>query len=243
MFFYSFLSQNKGKLFAFLLIVQIFFNFNISQIKPKFIVVPEVPNKKFIKINSFGDEELYFRILSTKLQNFGNFLGNYSSLNKDYDYEKLYNWMKLLDLLNKESNIIPSFAAYFFSYSKKKKDIEYVVKYLDEHASNNIRQKWWWVYQAMMLSHNVLQNSELSIKLAQKLQYLKGDEFPNWVSIAPQFILKDIKDDCLSFFIMQDLLKKENISKENLEFFRTFFQKKLKEFKKKNFDPQSCVSK
>ena len=44
----SFLSQNKGKLFAFLLIVQIFFNFNISQIKPKFIVVPEVPNKKFI---------------------------------------------------------------------------------------------------------------------------------------------------------------------------------------------------
>jgi hypothetical protein len=243
MFFYNLLSKNKGKIFTILLFLQIFFNFYISKLNSRFSVVPEIPNKKFIKINSFGDEELYFRILSTKLQNFGNFLGNYSSLNKDYDYKKLYEWMNFLDLVNHKSNLIPSFASYFFSHSSRKSNVKIIVKYLEEHASYDVRKKWWWIYQAMILSHHSLRDGKLSMRLAQKLQHLKGDDFPSWVSKAPQFILRDISDDCLSFLIMQDLLQNEDSSKENLDFFRAFFQKKLKDFGDRNFDPRSCYYK
>ena len=231
-------------LFLFLFLLQIFFCLKISNIRSNIDIIPELPNESLLEIYSLGDKEFYFRFLAMKVQNFGDMLGSFSSL-KNYDYAKLYKWFEILDLLNSNSTIIPSLVSYYFSYTKSPTNLSYLITYLEKYASRDIDQKWWWMFQAVMMAKYSLQDVELAMNLANKLSQAQGDDVELWVAKMPQLIARDIDNNCLAFKITQNILQESQAGKikvnaKNLDFMRHFIKKTIKKLNKENFNPNEC---
>lgn len=231
-----------GFLFCFL--IQILFWFKTENIKPSVYVVPPLPNKYSIEALSLGDKEFYFRILASKIQNAGDTFGRFTPL-KEYDYEKLYQWWKILDSLNDKSNLIPTLASYYYSQTQNIEDNIYIVKYLDEHSSKDLDKNWWWMYQAIYIANISLKDHQLALKLAYKLSKADVKKAPLWIKEMPAFIHSRYGEDCEAFAIISRLLKEnENgihkIKAEELSFMNHFIKQRLVNLKKKGFDPLKC---
>lgn len=205
-----------------------------KQYLPDFTIVPEVPSKQTVAAMSLGDEEFYFRSLAYTLQNSGDTFGRFTALYK-YDYKKLYNWFKVLDTLDSKSNFIPSLASYYYSQTQYKPDVIYIVKYLDEHASKDLYNKWWWMSQAIYLANHKLQDSDLALTLAKKLASTPRDDVPLWVKQMPAFIHEKRGEEEEALIIIENILKNiENIDQGELNFMQYFVFERLQKLAKDN---------
>lgn len=230
--------------FLICLLIQIFFWFKTESIKPSVYIVPPLPSKYSIEALSLGDKEFYFRVLAMKIQNAGDTFGRFTAF-KEYDYEKLYQWWKILDSLNNKSNLIPALASYYYSQTQNVKDNIYVVRYLDEHSESDLDKNWWWMYQAIYISDLILKDHQLALKLAYKLSKADVKEAPLWIKNIPAFIHSRHGEDCQAFAIISRLLKEnENgthkIKAEDLSFMNHFIKERLYNLQKKRFNPSKC---
>lgn len=227
-----------------LLAFQIVFWCKTQDIKPDYNVIPEVPSKKSLKISAFGDDEFLYRVYVNRIQNAGDVFAGFVAL-KYYDYKKLYQWFSLLDGLNSYSHLTPSLAAYVFANTKKESDIRIILKYLREHGNKDINKNWWWIFQAIYLSSNVLQDDDLALELAYELSKNKDKNAPLWTKQIPAFIHAKKGDGCAAFKIIGNIVneansKKRKVSAEEMNFMRYFINIRLKKLKNKKFDPKNC---
>lgn len=230
--------------FLFFLLGQLFFWAKTEHIKPSVHIVPPLPSKYSVEALSLGDKEFYFRVLAMKIQNAGDTFGRFTPL-KEYDYEKLYQWWKILDELNNKSNLVPALASYYYSQTQKTEDNIYVVRYLDDYASRDIDKNWWWMYQATYIANSILQDHQLALKLAYKLSKNEAKNAPLWTKQAPAFVHQALGEDCQAFAVISQILKEnENgtriIKPEELSFMRHFINERLNNLKKKGFNPLKC---
>jgi hypothetical protein len=242
---------NSHKIFFWLFFVtflfQIFFWKKTEKFKPSFDLIPPAPSKYLTSALSLGDKEFLFRVLVLRLQNSGDIFAGFVAL-KNYDYSRLYQWMKALDELNSKANSVPALASYYYSQTQKVEDTRYIVDYLDEHASLNIDENWWWVTQAIYLAKGRLQDIDLALKLAYKLSANNSSKAPLWTKQMPAFIHEEKggKDDgCMAFFVIQKLIKESEsgarqIKPEEMNFMRHFINDRLTKLKKQNFNPSKC---
>lgn len=247
--FNIFFHLNSHKIFFYLFLVafifQIFFwKFLEKNPQNNFEIVSNPPSKNTALVLSLGDKEFLFRALALRLQNSGDIFAGFVAL-KNYDYKKIYSWMKLLDELNYESNFTPSLASYYYSQTQNTKDSIYIINYLDEHASQNIDKKWWWMFQAVYVAKKNLKDEDLALKLAYKLSENNNPSAPLWTKQLPAFFNKDLGNDCLAFKIVKNLLEevetgKRKSSVDDLNFMRHFISERLKNLKKQKFDPKKC---
>ena len=248
-FFYH-LNAHKIFLFLFLsaLVCQLFFWKKTENVKPSFDIVPPAPNKYFTSAASLGDNEFLFYVLATRFQNSGDVFAGFAPLKK-YDYSRLYDWMKRLDELNSKSHLVPALASYYYAQTQTKSDTRYIVDYLDEHITpENIKEKWWWLVQAIYISKDYLGDKERAVKLAYKLGngYVEG-VMPVWALQMPAFISKDVGDGCSAFFIIKNLLDeaesgKRKFTANDMNFMRQFINERLSSLKKLKFNPHKCAS-
>ncbi len=243
-FFY----QNCHKIFliffcaAFLL--QIIFWFKTENIKPHYEIVEKAPNHKLLKFAALGDDEFLFRSLIFRLQNSGDIYLKFSAL-KDYDYSRLYQWFQALDILNRKSNSTPYLAAYYFSQTQNTADSSYIVKYLSEHARQDLNANWWWMFQAINVSLETLNDTDLALKLSYELSENNSPSAPLWTKQMPAFIYAKQGNGCMAFKIIKDLIDENNshkreISASEMDFMRYFITTRLKHLKNQNFDPRTC---
>jgi hypothetical protein len=215
-----------SKIFTLILLIQIAFWYNTHDIKPEMHIVPDVPGKMAVKATSFGDEELYFRILAMELQNAGDSFGRFTAL-KLYDYKKLLQWFYLLDSLDDKSNFVPSIASYYYSQTQHTPDVIYVVEYLDYHASKDMRDKWWWMSQAVYLANFKLKDQQLALKLAYKLSKTPG-KVPMWARQMPAFIHEKLGEKDQAIRIIKDFLANEkDLTQQELNFVHYFIKDRL----------------
>jgi len=231
-------------LFFIALISQVFFWKKTDHIRVRDQVVPHAPSNTIVKILSFGDQEFLFRILATNLQNLGDVYAGFLSLKK-YDYSRLYLWMKALDQLNHQSRLIPSLASYYYANNDNPENIKFIVRYLDEHASVDIDQYWWWMFQAIQITRINLKDQQLAKNLAEKLAKNQAVDAPLWTKQLTAFISKEQGDDCMAFQVINKLIKdSENstrpIKPEEMNFMRYFINQRLISLKQKKFDPRKC---
>jgi hypothetical protein len=238
------LNSHKIFLYFFLLTfgLQIFFWQKTESIKPQFDLIPNAPNKYLIK--AFGDDEFLFRTLGARLQNSGDVFAGFVSL-KNYDYQKIYHWLILLDSLNNKSRFTPALASYYYGQINDSEKIKYIIKYLDEYASRNIDENWWWMFQAIYLSKNTLKDKNLALKFAYKLADNQGDKAPLWTKEMPAFLHAENGEDCMAFVIIEKIIKenetgKRKIKAEEMNFLRYFINERLSKLKVKKFDPNQC---
>ncbi len=218
--------------FIFILSSQISLWLFTKHIKPDMIIVPNVPSYTTISILSLGDLQFYFRNLSFKIQNAGDSWGRFTAL-KDYNYEKLKDWFFLLDKLDSKSNFVPSLASYYYSQSQNVIDNIHIVEYLENHASNDISNKWWWMTQAVYLANHKLEDKELALRLSYYLTEIpKEVNVPFWVRQMPAFIHEDMGENQSAKKIIIDILTNfKKFTPGELNFMEYFIKERLKDEK------------
>jgi len=225
--------------------LQIIFWFKTEHIKPSYEIVPPAPTSNFINIVSFGDKEFLFRALAFRLQNSGDIYAGGMIALKNYDYLRIYDWLKALDSLNDKSNLMPSLASYYFSQTQNKEDLRHIVRYLEEHAAININAKWWWIFQAINIARDDLKDNDLALRLAYKLAENNSKDAPLWTKQMPAFIYANKGDGCMAFKIIKNLIDEtvsggSKFSIEEMNFMNYFIKERLKKLKNQNFDPRKC---
>jgi len=239
---------NSHKIFLYLFLAafscQIFFWKETQKTHSPFELVPPAPNQYLLSALSLGDNEFLFRALALRFQNSGDVFAGFVAL-KNYDYSRIYQWMKTLDTLNAKSNLIPSLASYYYSQTQESQDTRYIVNYLDEHSANNIDANWWWLFQAMFIAKINLKDLDLALEIAHKLAQNNAPNAPLWTKQAPALIHAEKGDSCLAFSAIENLIKEsENssrqISAEEMNFMRHFIRERLTKLKKEKFDPTKC---
>lgn len=208
------------------LVLQIGFWIRTHEILPDMTVVPDVPGVDTVQALSFGDEEVFFRVLALQLQNAGDTFGRFTALYK-YDYNKLYHWFRLLDRLDNTSNYIPSMATYYFSQTQNKPDVRYVVDYLMEHADGRVGEKWWWLVQGVYLANHKLEDKPLALEFAKKL--IGAQDVPIWVRQLPAFIYEQNGDNEAALGIIKGVLdNSKDLNEGELNFMQYFVKDRLK---------------
>ena len=228
--------MKKRKFFRSDILLYLFLVFQVllwtetKKFKPDFTIVPDVPSELSIKAFSFGDEQFYFRTLAFKLQNAGDTFGRFTAL-KLYNYNKLYHWFKLLDTLDIKSGFVPSIAAYYYSQTQNTPDVKYVVQYLEENASLNLYNKWWWMSQAVYLANHKLEDKEWALRLAYKLASTPRNDIPLWAKQMPAFILEQQGEEEQAMGIIADIVQNvDNLDEGELNFMSYFVRERLKKY-------------
>lgn len=209
-------------------------------------IVPPAPNKYVVSAASLGDNEFLFRVLALRFQNSGDVFSGFVAL-KDYDYSRVYDWMKTLDTLNADSRMVPALAAYYYSQTQNKEDSRKVIDYLDEHSSANIDANWWWLFQAIYLAKRI-GDFDRALDLAYKLAENNAKDAPIWTKQMPAFIGEEMGDGCVAFEVISKLIaESENgtrqISADEMNFMRFFISNRLRHLKEGKFDPRKCSKK
>lgn len=239
--------QNEQLLLAIFLavfLIQIIFSHKINSVKPEIKLIENAPNKKIIKILALGDDEFLFRSIALILQNTGDVFAGFTPL-KNYNYKNLYDWLMILDDLNQKSDVLPNLTVNYYSYTQKKSDLIYLIRYLDNHSMRNLEKKWWWLVQAFIIAKNYYQDNNLALDLALKLSKNKTSEMPIWIEQLPVFVYDDIGQDCMAFSIIKNLMDEHDkgtkkISAQEMDFMRHYIKKILLKLKKQNFKPEQC---
>ena len=205
--------------------------FHLRPLRPNLGIVPGLPSPHMVQLFSFGDPELYFRLASFRLQNAGDTFGRYTPY-RDYDYALLEKWFLLLDSLDDVSDITPSMAGYLFSLSQEpKRDVPYIIRYLEQHYDRHPDKKWWWMSHAIYLANTRLKDKQLALRLAYKLGTTTA-EVPLWVRQMPAFIYEQLGEKQHALMIIQNILNtQKNISDDELRFMNVFIKDRLGKMK------------
>jgi hypothetical protein len=193
---------------------------------PDLGIVPELSSHEEMKLLAFGDDELYFRVMTFRMNNIGDTFGRFNPL-KNYNLEKLYHWFIRLDEFDNKSNALPTLAANYFSQTQKKSDVIYMVNYLYEHSWQNPKQYWWWLTQAVYLAMHKLKDDNYALKIASKLTGVQG--IPAWAQEMEAIVREKRGEMEDAFLIMKNMLKeKESFTQSELNYMKYFMEERVK---------------
>jgi hypothetical protein len=231
-------------LFLLFFAAQVMFQLETQHLKPNVHIVPPVPNKYLLKALALGDEEFLFRVLSLKIQNAGDSFGRFTPL-KNYDYQEMYEWFKAMDTLNSKSKVMPSIATYYYAQTQNRKDVIHIIRYLDERATADLDNNWWWLFQSVYLARRVLGDEQLALKIAYKLSKNQDENAPLWTKQLPAFLHARLGHECEAYFIIKRILDdnesgKRKLTQEELNFMSHFIKERIASFKNTNFDATKC---
>lgn len=195
-------------------------------IAPYLGIVPEPPAHALAATLTLGDTQFAYRIYALQLQNFGDSFGRNTPL-ADYDYDRLSRWFRLMDTLDDRANFVPSLASYYFSQTPNRKDVRYIIRYLETHAARYPEKKWWWLAQAVYLAKHKLNDYPEALRLAHILAATPGD-LPIWTRQMPAFIHEDLGETEAALAIIQAILRNaDNLDDKELNFMEYFIRERL----------------
>lgn len=176
--------------------------------------VPTVPSYTRIINNYLGDQQLGYRAMSIKIQNFGDTGGQTISI-KNFDYDQLFRWFSLGTQLDARSNYLPSLAAYYYGAIDDEEKLRHVVDYLSEVGNSAENGKWRWLAQAVFLARFKIEDQELALNLAYKLAALEGDQLPIWTDQMPAFVLAKVGEEKAALDIITTIMATDKTLVQN----------------------------
>ena len=214
------------KLFLLTIFIQIILWVNIKDIKPYFIITNIPPAKADVDLFSIGDKQFFFREKNFELQFMGDSY-NITTPLKDYNYSLLYKWFIFLDEIDKESDLTPSLAGYYYSMTQYHPDVKYIIEYLDEHTKRREAQKWWWLMQASYLAKYKLKDLNKAVYFAKKLNKIKT--IPIWAQQSAAFIYEEMGENEAAYDIIKNIIDKiDEIPQHEINFMHYFVKDRLK---------------
>jgi len=221
------LRKQVNMLLGLLLLTQIFMWYFTSKQTPNLGIVPEVPTINEARAVALGDEQFYFRYLSLNLQNSGDSFGRFTAL-RDYDYELLMKWFKLLDELDSQSHFVPAIASYYYSNTQNVEDNIYIVDYLESAYDKDPADRWWWLAMGVSIANFKLKDLDLALRLSFKLSRTPGGKIPRWAQQMPAIISAQMGEKDVALNIIKELATKyDNYTQAEINYMNYFIREML----------------
>ena len=186
--------------------INVLFWFYSREIRAQWLNVPPVPSKLSAVSPTLGDEQFAARIISMMLQNLGNTGGRTTAV-KDYDFEKLADWMILHYSLDPHSSLTPYMAAYYFGASQDPTKIRPVIDYLRLVGNSPEGEKWRWLAQAIYLARFKLNDLHLALNMAKELEAIPNNDMPSWTKRMSVNILNQQGEKEAALNLMMSILQ------------------------------------
>lgn len=153
-----------------------------KDLRPHWDVVPPVPTERFLDAAAFGDNQFVYRILAMNLQNFGDTGGRITAL-RDYDMEKVVDWLRAMDGLDYSADHHVTLAARYFSQTQDKPEVIHLIRYIQRHVERDPKAKLPWLSEALHMAQVRLKDTSVVLEIARQLG---SYDFPEMTPLAYQ---------------------------------------------------------
>ncbi|NCT40736.1 MAG: hypothetical protein GW778_03625 [Alphaproteobacteria bacterium] len=184
----------------------VLFWFYSRELRAQWLNIPPVPTSFSAVSSTLGDEQFAARMISMMIQNFGSTGGRITPI-KDYDFDKLGDWLMLNYKLDPHSDLAPYMAAYYFAQSQDPTKIRPVIDYLRIAGNSTEGEKWRWLAQGVYLARFKLNDLNLALDMAKELAALPNDDMPNWARQMPVNVLNQQGEKEAALDLMLSILK------------------------------------
>ncbi len=188
--------------------------------------VPPVPSSQVALALALGDQQFLYRAAAFALQNMGDEGGRVTPL-KNYDYQRLGRWFRLLDGFDAESEYLPVLVGYYFSQTPNTEDVRVVISYLAHIAMRDPERNWRWLMHAVYLARHRVKDMRLALDLAYRAAALDAPGVPVWTKQMPAFVLTEIGEKDAARDLMEAILEDPNIPPEEANFMRDYIERRL----------------
>ncbi|MEQ9109212.1 MAG: hypothetical protein RIF37_07820 [Rhodospirillaceae bacterium] len=164
----------------------------IRDVRPTLGILPDLPQQQAADALAFGDQQFLYRYLALTLQNAGDNGGRVTPL-KNYDYDKVVAWLRLLDGLDHNSHWVIAMANGYFGQTQTIEDVEPIVRFMQENVAYRPELKWPWLVNAIHLSRHRLKNDWLALDAARQLATYDYPEMNAASLQMPALVLDDLQ--------------------------------------------------
>lgn len=160
---------------------QIFVAERLRQTRPALEILPLPPTSTEVSIAALGDHQFLYRRLALALQNFGDTGGRVTPL-KNYDMERVVDWLELLDSLDLSAKHHVLLAARYFGETQNRADTIHLIRFIQRHVARNPPGGLQWMTEAITLARR-LDDRSILLDLAEQLG---SYDFPQMTIVAYQ---------------------------------------------------------
>jgi len=191
---------------AIVLLFNILLWFSVRFEQARWTNVPPAPEIKYASMSGLGDKSFAYRVNSLMIQNFGDTGGRFTPL-KDYDYDKISDWLFLQDYLDERSNFIPYLVAYYFSGVQEPEMFRPMIPYLKIIGVRTYAEKWRWLAQGVFISRFLLKDLDEAMEFANLLAKASDPNIPSWAKNMSVFIMTVRGEKEAAYALMLEILK------------------------------------
>lgn len=166
-------------------------SWSIREVRPTMGILPDLPQDRAADALAFGDSQFLYRYLALNLQNAGDNGGRVTPL-KNYDYEKVVDWLALLDHLDVNSHWVIAMANGYFGQTQNTEDVKPIVRYMQSHVALDPERKWPWLVNAVNLARHRYEDDWLALDVARQLASYDYDAMNSASLQMPALILDDL---------------------------------------------------
>lgn len=184
-------------------------SWSIRDVRPTLGILPDLPQAQAAEALAFGDKQFLYRYLALTLQNAGDNGGRVTPL-KNYDYEKVVAWLRLLDGLDHNSHWVIAMANGYFGQTQTIEDVEPIVRFMQDNVAYKPELKWPWLVNAIHLSRHRLKSDWLALDVARQLATY---DYPNMNAASlqmPALVLDDLQQFESAKYEIEALLRRDD---------------------------------
>ena len=158
---------------------------------PKIMKLPDAPTESAIKFVAASDHAFSYRLLVFWLQQFDVQSGQYISY-RDLDYQKLIDWLGVLNQLEASSQYPELLAARVYSKVADNSRVKLMLEYVYQRFKKDPVKNWRWLAEATITAQHKLKDQTLALKYATALAEEKSEEIPMWAKDIRLIILENM---------------------------------------------------
>lgn len=174
---------------------------------PRRDLLPPLPSARMAEAQAFGDRQYFFRSASLDLQSAGDTGGRIVPI-KNYDFDLLLGWMRLLEQFDPRSVIPVSLTAGYFGASQDPAKLPAVVQFVRDSVAKDPVQRWKLLYDAIFIAARRLNDLRLALEVALQLSTYGPDLIPQFAALAPAFIHEQLQEPEKAHAIVEEVRKR-----------------------------------
>lgn len=178
-----------------LLSAQIVFAHQVRGLRAAIEEMPYPLSDMALKVFAFGDEQFLFRAVARWLQDVGDGGGRVRPL-KDYDYDRVTDWLQILDNLDGKSIYGYYLAAHYFGAVNDNRKVVLIAKYFQRSAMADPARRWPWLVWAASRAQHPVRDAALAAALARDILSLRTvPGVPDWLVLLVPGLYRSAGND------------------------------------------------
>lgn len=174
---------------------------------PRRDVLPPLPSAHMADAQAFGDRQYFFRSAALDIQSAGDTGGRVVPI-KNYDFDLLLGWMRLLEQFDPRSVIPVSLTAGYFGASQDATKLPAVVQFIRESVAKDPVQRWKLLFDAIYIAERRLGDPRLAVEIALQLSAYGPDVVPQVAAMAPAFVYEHLEERENAHAIVDDVRRR-----------------------------------